>query len=334
MRNGIIASGCLILDNIKRVDYYPNKGMMCKIVEDIIHSVGGGTHNVLVTLAKMNVDVPLEVLGCVGKDEGGDKIINAFELNGIRTDLIQRVDKNTSFTDVIVEVTTGDRTFMHYTGANAELDFPHFEKAKLSNAKIFLLGVLRLQKLDSADGEFGIGYAKVLSYLTSLGFKTAVDLVSIKSDLFGQIFQHCMKHIDYLIINEIEAQSLTGLIIREHATDPVNFENLEKSAEMLLKQGVRELVVIHIPDGCFVIDKGFNKYKGDCYKVDKGDIVSSVGCGDAFNAGVLYSLHEGFEIPMALKIGCACARFCLFHNTTTGGAVSFSEIKKFIDSQN
>jgi sugar/nucleoside kinase (ribokinase family) len=331
-RYGIIGSGCLIVDNIKRIDYYPSKNMMCRIIDDVTVSVGGAAHNLLVNLSKLDNTLPLEVLGCIGNDEGGKRILKAFNDNSIKTDLVRKVDKDTSFTDVMIEISTGDRTFFSYTGANAELDFEQFTKAKYSNAKIFYMSLLRLKQLDQEDEEYGIGYAKVLSYLSDLGFKTAVDLVSIKSDIFSKIFQYCLKYVDYLIINELEAQSLTGLIIRADSNSDVNQENLEKSLIMLMKQGVRELVVIHMPEGCIAIDKNLIQYKQDCYNVDKANIVSTVGCGDAFNAGVLYSLHQDMSIEEALKVGNACARFCLFNLSAAGGAVSLQVVKEFIKS--
>ncbi len=68
---------------------------------------------------------------------------------------------------------------------------------------------------------------------------------------FARIVSPALKHIDYCILNEIEAGKTTGFNIRE--TDgALNTVSLRHAAGALLQGGVRELVVIHFPEGCFM----------------------------------------------------------------------------------
>jgi sugar/nucleoside kinase (ribokinase family) len=333
-RKGIIGGGNLIVDYIKMIDYYPQKNMMCNIKQDPLIAVGGCPHNVLIDLAKFEVDIPLFALGLIGTDKGGDSILEDFKKYNISTEYIERTsDRATSFTDCMIETTTGDRTFFHYGGANGELGYEQFIKAaNESSAKIFhLANLLHLDKLDSEDPEFGLLSAKVLNLLVSKGFKTSVDLVSVKSNLFSLIVKYCLKYINYLIINEIEAESLSGLQIRL-PEGGIDQNNLQKTGEFLIQNGVMELVVIHYPEGGYAIDKTLKSVFCRSYKVEGSDIKSSVGAGDAFCAGVLYSLHENLLIEEGLKIGCASARFNLFNSTATGGAVPLEKIKEYINS--
>jgi sugar/nucleoside kinase (ribokinase family) len=334
MRKGIVGGGNLIVDYIKIIDYYPNKNMMCNIVADPRVAIGGCPHNVLIDLAKMEVDIPLYALGLVGTDSAGDLVLEDFQKYNVNTDLVSRTPlRSTSFTDAMIESTTGNRTFFHYGGANSELDFEHFLKAKDIGAKIFhLANLLHLEKLDSDDPEYGLISARVLKYLIEAGYKTSVDLVSVKSDLFAKVVQYCLKYIDYIIINEIEAESLSNLPIR--TTDGVNFENLKKTAEFLISKGVRNLVVIHFPEGGYSMDTNYNETFSQSFMVESKYIKSAVGAGDAFCSGILYSLHEGLEIKEALKIANACARFNLFDATATGGAQTISKVKSFLEIEN
>jgi sugar/nucleoside kinase (ribokinase family) len=333
MRHGIIAGGNLICDNVKIVDYYPSKCMMARIVQEPIKCVGGGPHNVLVTLSKLQVDLPLSVLGVVGTDENAEIILKEFIDHGIDTSLVSKTsNKCTSFTEVISELSTGDRTFLQYAGANAELSFDHFQRAKYVNAKIFYLGkLLILPKLQEDDFEYGLVVARILDYLYKIDFKTSIDMVSITNPtICEKIFKYALKHLDYLIINEIETQNLTGLTIR-HSDNSLDKNNLLKSCELIIKQGLREVVVVHYPEGGFAMDKDFNTYSADCFKVDQSLIKSSLGCGDAFNAGVLYGLHEDMKIEDCIRLGNAMARFCLFDTTSTGGAQGFKTIQDFLN---
>src|SRR5436305_13893615 len=80
--------------------------------------------------------------------------------------------------------------------------------------------------------------------------KTSVDVVSEDSDRFSKIVTPALKHGDYCILNEIEAGKTTGFKIRlpDGTLDTVA---LRHAAGSLLQQGVRELVVIHFPEGGF-----------------------------------------------------------------------------------
>jgi len=334
MRNGIIGGGNLIVDYIKIIDYYPQKNMMCNIIRDPLVAIGGCPHNVLIDLAKMKLDIPLFALGLVGNDKEGDLIIKDFNDHGVDVTYINRtVDRNTSFTDAMIEVTTGNRTFFHYGGANSELDYKHFLKiGEESNAKIFhLANLLHLDKIDSEEIEYGLVSARILNYLISKGFKTSVDLVSVKSNLFPHIVKYCLKYINYLIINEIEAESLSEYKIRME-DGSYDKDNLIKTGEYLIKNGVIDLVVIHLPEGGFVTDKNLKSVFVDSYWVDKSNIKSAVGAGDAFAAGMLYALHENLPIQYALQIANASARFNLFDSTATGGAQNLVVIKDFINN--
>lgn len=334
MRKGIVGGGNLIVDYIKIVDYYPNKNMMCNIVQDPRVAIGGCPHNVLIDLSKMKVDIPLFAVGLIGTDQGGDLIIKDFEENNVDIQFVKRTDaRKTSFTDAMIEKTTGNRTFFHYGGANSELDFEHFIGVEKSNAKIFhLANLLHLEKLDSEDSEYGLISARVLKYLVEQGFKTSVDLVSVKSDLFASIVKYCLKYIHYLIINEIEAESLSGLTIR-NSNGLLDKENLAKTAEFLIDNGVMDFVVIHFPEGGFVMDSKKTIYFEESYHLEASEIKSAVGAGDAFCSGILYALHEELQIKEAIQIANACARFNLFDATATGGAQTLETVKQFLSNK-
>ena len=59
-------------------------------------------------------------------------------------------------------------------------------------------------------------------------------------------------------------------------------------------------------------------------KVDR--IVSAVGAGDAFAAGMLYGLHEGWAVQQCMDLGHLAAAACLGHETTTGGLRPVAEL--------
>jgi sugar/nucleoside kinase (ribokinase family) len=140
-----------------------------------------------------------------------------------------------------------------------------------------------------------------------------------------------LKYVHYLIINESEAENLSGLKIRKD-DNSIDKENLIEAGKFLIAKGVRELVVIHFPEGGFAIDINLNVSHVDSFTVRKEEIKSSVGAGDAFCAAMLYALHEEWNIKDGLILANASARFNLFDSTATGGAKSLEVIKEYINS--
>lgn len=330
MRKGVLSAGNLIVDQIKTIDHFPKQGNLVNILDETI-GIGGAPHNVLVDIAKMQVDIPLSVAGLVGKDTNGDLIQQELEKNRIDTTNLFRSETNTptSYTDVMTEQQSGGRTFFHYRGANAELDIAHFKDIH-EQSKLFHLGyLLLLDKLDSKDEVYGIVAARLLDMMKKRGYQTSVDVVSEQSERFMHVVTPCLKYIDYLIVNEIEAGASTGCTIRNDG-ETLNTKNLMKAAEILFEKGVNQLVVIHFPEGGFAMDKTGEKIFVPSYYIENKDIKSSVGAGDAFCAGILYGIHEQLSINETIQIANANALFNLTNATTTGGAVDIEKIKKFI----
>ena len=62
------------MDVIKTIESYPAKLSLTSI-SGISHSIGGAVCNCGIDLAKMDPDLPVAVLGAVGKDSFGKKIV-------------------------------------------------------------------------------------------------------------------------------------------------------------------------------------------------------------------------------------------------------------------
>jgi len=331
MRKGILAAGNWIIDHVKIITAWPKQGMLVDIIEEAI-GTGGAPYNVLIDLAKLKVDLPLYAAGVIGCDQDGQYIIDDLKRYGIANNyMVMTEEKSTAYTEVMTEKDSGQRTFFHYRGANDLLDYKHFVSIE-TEAKIFHLGyLLLLAKLDAPDPEYGVVGARVLDLMKQKGYKTSIDLVSKESEQIKKIVLPCLRYTDYLIINEIEAGASTGLIIRQ-TEDKINLENLQKAAQLLLDNGVNELVVIHFPEGGYAKSKKGEELFVPSFVVKKEEIKSTVGAGDAFCAGMLFGLHEGLSLEKTLKLANACARFNLTSSTCTDGAVPLEQIKEYIQS--
>jgi sugar/nucleoside kinase (ribokinase family) len=310
-KKGIAAAGNWIVDWVKIIDAYPVEERLANVIS-VTRGGGGGAHNVLIGLARMKAPFPLFGIGYVGNDDDGGFLIEEakelkIDFSGIRVSL----DVPTSFTDVMTVQSTGRRTFFHARGANALLEQGDIDPG---DCKILHLAyLLLLDKIDPVAPQ-------LLSRLRSLGVKTSVDLVSETSERFMRIVYPALDHIDYLILNEIEAGEVSGHEIRRE-DGTFDMEELKAAARKLFRDN---LVVVHMPEGAFAV----SKTEGELWVPSRPvkTIVSAVGAGDAFAAGMLYGLHEEWPLAQCMDLAHAAAGACLGHSTTTGGLRPIHEL--------
>jgi sugar/nucleoside kinase (ribokinase family) len=321
--HGILAGGNWIIDQVKIIDVYPQPEQLGNIRSQA-QGTGGAPYNVLIDLAKSGVPFPLMAAGLVGQDPLGDRILEDCHQHKINARYLARTTKApTSYTDVMTELGHGRRTFFHARGANALWNGSDLDFAR-SRPKIFHLGyLLLLDALDQPDAKYGTKAARLLATAQAAGIKTCVDVVSEDSERFPKIVNPALKHVDYCILNEIEAGKTTGFKIRP-PQGVVDTVALRHAAGALLQQGVRELVVIHFPEGAFARTRKGEDFWQSSLKLPQGYIGGTAGAGDAFCAGVLLGLHEEWDLPKCLLTGVCIAAASLSDPTCTAGVKSLN----------
>jgi sugar/nucleoside kinase (ribokinase family) len=174
--------------------------------------------------------------GLVGRDVLGEQILQECRQNKIDVHNLKTTPKApTSYTDVMTEQRHGRRTFFHARGANAlwrgeDLDFTKVR------SRIFHLGyLLLLDGMDEPDTRYGTRAARVLFSAQAAGLKISLDVVSEDSDRFAKIVCPALKHVDYCILNEIEAGKTTGFELRPGGV--LDLVALQHAAGALLQHG-------------------------------------------------------------------------------------------------
>ncbi|SQL72897.1 Sulfofructose kinase [Escherichia coli] len=293
-RKGIIAAGNMLVDHVHQIIQWPERGWLAEITHSE-RSTGGAPLNVLLTLAKMRTGLPLQAVGLIGQDSDGDYIMAMLEQYHVNRQHVQRTTfAPTSMSQVMTDP-SGQRTFFHSPGANRLLDLPAFDQLD-NTMKIFHLGyLLLLDSLDMPDDVYGTRSARLLAQMRDTGFETSLDLVSRKGDpRYQPLVLPALRHLDYLVINELEAGEFSGLEIRLPNGEP-HIAHIAAAARELLDAGVRQRVVIHCPEGAW----GETPEQGGVWipsqKLEQREIIGSVGAGDAFCAGFLYGCHERWK---------------------------------------
>jgi len=94
-------------------------------------------------------------------------------------------------------------------------------------------------------------------------------------------------------------------------------------------QGLLHLIVVHSPTLAIAITSNEEITTRKNFDVDSHDIASSVGAGDAFAAGMLYGLHEGWSLESSLELAHATAAASLRSPTAVGSVESVESVLKF-----
>jgi sugar/nucleoside kinase (ribokinase family) len=327
--NGICCAGNWLVDKVKVIDTYPDQDKLANILDESL-GTGGAPYNVLVDLAKMDSTLYLEGIGLIGRDEFGQYILNDIKRYNIHpVGVIQTDDEPTSYTDVMTVISTGRRTFFHNRGANKLLDYEHFPFNKIGSGLLHTGYALLLDKLDAADSEHGTVMAKVLADAHAHGIKTSLDLVSDPNpERYKKVVYPSLKHTDYLIINEFEAENLTGIGLKAAGE---SYHDFKEAADILFSEGVVGLVVIHMPQGGYLFSSKGDAVFQPSHLLPEGFIKGSVGAGDAFCAGILYGICRGMEYDEMMRIATAAAALNLSSLSSTDGIKSIEEIREFSD---
>lgn len=326
-KSGITVAGNMILDVVKSIDKYPEQGMLAYISSSK-RAIGGCAPNTATDLAVIDSTLPVSVIGRVGDDEYGRFLVDKLRSKGIDvSDVIVSSGADTSFTDVM-SLPTGERTFFNAKGANAMFAPEDIDITSL-RCKIFHIGyILLLDKFDELDEEYGTAMARFLSGVSSMGIKTSVDVVSSSNaEEYETKILPVMPYTDYLIINETEICTIWGYDPRKE-DGSIDVDTVKLAMEKTMAAGVREKVIIHAKEACFCLDKSGEFTKLGSLKIPKELIAGSVGAGDAFCAGSLYGIYNGYSDMEILKFASASAACSLFADNSVDGMKNKKEIIK------
>lgn len=321
MREGIAYAGNLIVDRIRRIDRLPRRSELAAI-----HGTGrstGGACNGAISMKLLAPDMPVAVYGVAGADDEGDFILSQFERYGVDTQGVIRRGE-TSFTDVYEESSTNTRTFFHFGGANDTFDVEDIDYDALTCRILQVCYPLLLKTLDQPDVQYGSRMGVLLDRAKKAGCLTALDVVSEDSERYRTIVRPLLRCTDYLTVNEIEAERITGVRLTGEDGRLLE-ENMAAALRTMLDLGVSRRAIIHAPAAAYGMDANGTFARELGKRLPEGFIKGTVGAGDAFCAGALLAAYRGLPVWQALRYGNAAAVQSLRADTSNGSVLSIEE---------
>ncbi|MGW9307221.1 carbohydrate kinase family protein [Saccharomonospora azurea] len=257
-----------------------------QIVPSIAVRPGGSAANTAVTLAQLGRDTVL--VGRVGED-GTARLLDAeLDMPGLRTHLVRAAGESTSVT-VAAEAPGHDRAFLSALGALADMDASAVPADVLSSRFLLLSGYFLLPVLRDERAR------ALFSAAREAGARTALDTgwdpgnwsATTRAEVLGLLEQ-----VDVFLPNTDEIRALAD---RSDVTAAARSVAERSGTTVVVKCGSEGALVVS-PDGAVV----------EC-PTPQVRVQDSTGAGDAFNAGLLHRLAEGYSPTEAADYGVRVA---------------------------
>ena len=308
-RSGILTFGSFITDHNTAIEFYPPEDKSTFVTSRQL-AAGGPGYNIAANLRRLDPAMRVECQGLLGDDENGRVVLDALARHGIATD---GMDLTREAPQIYVQVMTsqlnGHRTFFCFRGSADLLDERHVNPDQ-SRCRIFHVGAPGLHsRLDVPDSRGGNGWTRVLARARELGFRTNMEMASFDPDFIRPIVRPCLPLLDSIVINDHEGEAVSEVEIRPGGT--LDWEAAGRACRRLIELGVRQVAAIHFPEGAVAADADGVIHAQPAVRWPESRIVSAVGAGDAFAAGLVYGLHEGWPVARSLELAVSVAAVCL-----------------------
>jgi sugar/nucleoside kinase (ribokinase family) len=329
-RGGFITGGTWCVDRNKLVEFWPKEDGLVEILAEERRG-GGSACNFALDIRKLDPAMPVATIGLVGDDEDGRFLLAEADAHGIaRGDLALTASAPTQYTEAYGSRTSGRRTHLYFQGTAALLRPEHFAALARLEGRIFHLGLPGVHRaMDVPCEDAANGWVAVLRMARAAGLETSLELVSTTPGRIAMLGRPCLPYLDYLIVNDVEIGGLTGeTTVRGDRTDP---EAVERAVRRIAGLGPLRLVVAHFPRGAVAATGDGALIFRPSLAVPADQIVAANGAGDAFAAGTLYGVHEGWSVGDALALGHAAAASSLRGLSTTGAVGTWQECLALAD---
>lgn len=264
MEKGILVIGSLNMDLSVDLAKMPVTGETI-LGRGIAYRTGGKGANQACAAGKMGGRV--RMLGCVGCDEFGQKLIESLSEAGVETDYIKESRELPTGTAIIYVDDNGDNSIVVIPGANTACDV---EYLKEQDEQFQWCDYVVLQmEIPHEAVWYSVKRAKELGKIVILNPAPAPD----------KIPEEILAMVDYITPNETEIVTLGGKTTAD----------VRVGAGKLLDQGTGNVLVTLGDQGALLVNRSGEKF----YPARKVVSVDTTAAGDCFNGAVVVALAEG-----------------------------------------
>jgi ribokinase len=296
--------GSLNMDMTVKVEELPKLGETI-FGNDFYESCGGKGANQAVAVSKLGMKT--EMIGMVGKDSQGEKLIQNLNKYGIISDNVIKSDELTGRAIITVD-RKGDNNIIVIPGSNFKITKEHIQAKQdvIASSDVVILQ----NEIPSETVEFSLLKAKELGKITIFNPAPA-------RKLSGEVF----KNTDYLILNETEMEEIFEIKFNDE-------EYTEKISIKKKEYGIKNIILTLGDKGSILFSKDNNIKKYDVYKVKA---VDTTAAGDSFIGAFTMKICEIGNPDEAIKYATAVSAIVVTRQGAQDSIPTREEIEKFIE---
>jgi sugar/nucleoside kinase (ribokinase family) len=251
------------------------------VVDGVRITAAGTAAGTSVDLAKLGVETT--VLGAIGDDDLGDLLVQLLRSHGVDATRLARKPGLATSVSILLIGADGERhTVLRLPGANSELSLDDVDFDVIAEADLLHVGGVDVL------GDFaGEPLVEVLGFARSRGVTTSVDVLGPCSGRTLERLAPAFRHTQYFMPNAEQLAGITG------RGDPL------EAAAVLRGLGVGCVVATLGAEGSLVGETFLPAFDVP--------VVDTTGCGDAYAAGFVVGMLNGWSEVSAGWLGTAAA---------------------------
>lgn len=300
----IYCLGSINVDLTITTDRIPNKGETLAGTNFIINSGGKGA-NQASAAAKLGADV--KMIGVVGNDQFKDLTLNTLKKANVDVSNIVVDEHYTSGVAIIIKNDNDNRIILD-GGVNMKISKEVIDKGLET----------------SESGDIFITQFEINQEATLYGLKQAKDkgMVTILNPAPArEIPLEMYQLVDYLVINQSEAELLTSIY-------PSTKEEAVRIGEIIKPKGPQNVIVTMGEKGAVLINGNIHFIKSHKIKV-----VDTIGAGDAFIGSFAYGLTRGLKHEDILKLSNATSALVCLKEGAQEAMPSLEMVNAFLEKE-
>ncbi|MFF2016903.1 ribokinase [Paenibacillus sp. NPDC058177] len=300
----VLVVGSMNMDIVTQVQRHPIPGETIQGQETQFF-VGGKGANQAVAASRSGTTVTMA--GGLGDDFFGQDIRRKLSADNIGMEGVLRKPLTTGMAIITVDH-LGENSIILSAGANAAYSEQDVQGLELSDYDAVVLqneipretnrAVLKLAKV--------AGITVFANPAPVLGFELA-DL----------------KFIDFLILNEIEAEALSGVKLDDVA-------KVDEAGERILKHGVQGVIITLGSKGSFYIDTSGLMISTTAYKVD---VVDTTAAGDTFIGAFVSKYLTGEGVEYSLNYATAASALTVSASGALSSIPEEAQVLEFMEKE-
>jgi len=273
----LVTIGHVLMDIRIFIDEFPKADEEAKTNK---LSLGGGGSAANVAVGASRLGVKSGFIGSIGFDTFGRVLLEELEHEGVDVAHV-KVDTSTSSGLTVIAINNKGQVIMFgYTGASDKLFPSDLNKEYISSSEhVHITGLSFDTALAAAE------IAKKANVTVSFDPGRLMSKMGLKRLL------PLLHYVDQILLNQEEAQELTGVI------------ELEKAAKAIITSGPKMVIIKRGPDGVFAMNHS-KSFSVPAYPVK---VVDTTGAGDAFSAGFITAQLEGKSLEDSVEFANATA---------------------------